>query len=461
MKTDPANASATLDDRRHAYSERLRSKLQPGWRVQNIGDICSIRTGKLDVNQADEDGNYPFFTCAEKIYRINTWAFDSEAILVAGNGFFNVKHYKGKFNAYQRTYVLSDLKIFGKFLYYYIDYRLHDITGESRGSTISYIRLGDLRDYPIAVAPAAQQAQIVEEIEKELSRLDEAVALLKRTKGNLKRYKAAVLKAAIEGKLTQDWRKTHTDVEPASKLLDRILAERRAKWMGRGKYKEPIAPNASALSSLPERWTWATVEQLSEIGSGNTPKGIEDHLSAEGEVPWFKVGDMNRPGNEHVLRDGESWLSRSTAKKLGLRVFPSGTVVFPKRGGAIATNKKRKLQGDACLDLNVMALTGIVDMSAYLFMWFSSIDLAALSDGSNVPQINHKNIAPLLVPLPPIHEQEEIIAEVERRLSVIDELEATIEANLIRSDRLRQSILGQMFFGQKAETGNFHTKETA
>ena len=79
------------------------------------------------------------------------------------------------------------------------------------------------------------RTHIVAEIEKQFSRLDEAVTNLKRVKANLKRYKAAVLKAAVEGKLTEEWRKAHPDVEPASELLKRILAERRAKWNGKGK----------------------------------------------------------------------------------------------------------------------------------------------------------------------------------------------------------------------------------
>ena len=84
-----------------------------------------------------------------------------------------------------------------------------------------------LKEAKIPVAPLDQQKRIVAEIEKQFSRLDEAVANLKRVKANLKRYKAAVLKAAVEGKLTEEWRKQHPDVEPADKLLERILAARR------------------------------------------------------------------------------------------------------------------------------------------------------------------------------------------------------------------------------------------
>ncbi len=92
-----------------------------------------------------------------------------------------------------------------------------------------------LEDASIPVPPFDQQQLLVAEIEKQFSRLDEAVATLKRVKANLKRYRAAVLKAAVEGKLTEGWRKQHPNVEPASKLLERILTERRAKWNGRGK----------------------------------------------------------------------------------------------------------------------------------------------------------------------------------------------------------------------------------
>ncbi|MFY4727574.1 restriction endonuclease subunit S [Nitrospira sp. BLG_2] len=120
-----------------------------------------------------------------------------------------------------------------------------------------------LQEASIPVPLLENQRRIVAEIEKQFSRLDEAVASLKRTKANLKRYKAAVLKAAVEGKLTEVWRKAHPDVEPASKLLERILAERQGKWNGRGKYKEPSTVDSSGLPTLPEGWLWASLEQLS------------------------------------------------------------------------------------------------------------------------------------------------------------------------------------------------------
>ncbi len=121
-----------------------------------------------------------------------------------------------------------------------------------------------ISEFSVVLPTIAQQTRIVAEIEKQFSRLDEAVANLKHVKANLKRYKAAVLKAAVEGKLTEEWRKQHPDVEPAGKLLERILAERR-KAAGKGKYKEPVGPDTSGLPGLPEGWVWASVEQLGSV----------------------------------------------------------------------------------------------------------------------------------------------------------------------------------------------------
>ena len=142
-----------------------------------------------------------------------------------------------------------------------------------QGALYPAVRPKDIRAFGIEAPPLDEQRLIVAEIEKQFSRLDEAVASLKRVKANLKRYKAAVLKAAVEGKLTEDWRKAHPDVEPASKLLERILSERREKWNGRGKYKEPITLDTNDLPSLPKAWTWATVEQLASGCSGAIQSG--------------------------------------------------------------------------------------------------------------------------------------------------------------------------------------------
>jgi len=155
-----------------------------------------------------------------------------------------------------------------RYLLYFLRSIESDIDSLGTGSTFKAISGKILRSIKVPIAPPEQQKRIVAEIEKQFSRLDEAVANLKRVKANLKRYKAAVLKAAVEGKLTEEWRKQHPDVEPADKLLERILVERREKWQGRGKYREPAAPDTTDLPELPEGWVWVTPDFLARNENG-------------------------------------------------------------------------------------------------------------------------------------------------------------------------------------------------
>lgn len=143
-----------------------------------------------------------------------------------------------------------------------------------------------LAQIEIPVAPENQQHTIVAEIEKQFSRLDEAVANLKRVKSNLKRYKGSVLKAAVEGKLTEDWRKQHPDVEPASKLLERILAEPSAK-----RHSSSLdSLDCSRFCNLPPTWCWSRIEDIGEVqlGRQRAPK----YHSGRNMRPYLRVQNV-------------------------------------------------------------------------------------------------------------------------------------------------------------------------
>ena len=131
--------------------------------VVSLGELVSVQTGKLDANASSPDGAYPFFTCARKPLRIADWKYDLDAILVAGNGDLNVKHYKGKFDAYQRTYILSskdENRVDTRYLYHFMDTYLETLRAQSIGGIIKYIKLGMLTDAPIPLPPLDQQKRI-------------------------------------------------------------------------------------------------------------------------------------------------------------------------------------------------------------------------------------------------------------------------------------------------------------
>jgi type I restriction enzyme S subunit len=134
---------------------------------RSLGELTRIRTGKLDANAADEEGVYPFFTCAVEPLRINTPAFDCKAVLVAGNGDLNVKYYEGKFNAYQRTYViesLSDSVLSPRFLYAFLDLYVSELRKQAIGGVIKYIKLPYLTEAQVQLPPLASQQEFARRV---------------------------------------------------------------------------------------------------------------------------------------------------------------------------------------------------------------------------------------------------------------------------------------------------------
>lgn len=134
------------------YNEVLKREIPEGWAVKNIKDFCDVVTGKEDANFATEYGKYPFFTCGEEVLNCDTPAFDGKAIMIAGNGNFNIKYYEGEFNAYQRTYVLipKESEYVG-IIYKSMLKSIARFTRGSNGSIVKFITKGDIENTPIIV----------------------------------------------------------------------------------------------------------------------------------------------------------------------------------------------------------------------------------------------------------------------------------------------------------------------
>ena len=313
----------------------------------------------------------------------------------------------------------------------------------ARGTAQKGVYLKTLGQVIIRVAPLEQQKCIVAEIEKQFSRLDEAVAGLKRAKANLKRYKAAVLKAAVEGKLTEQWRKAHPDVEPAFKLLERILAERRANW-GK-KYKEPKGPEVDGLPEIPVNWTWATLPQLGELNRGKSkhrPRNAPKLYG--GPYPFIQTGDVRHATRvflEYAQTYSEEGLKQS-------RLWPKETLCI-----TIAANiaDTAILGVDACFPDSIVGFIPETEHTDVRFVEYSlrtaKEDLERFAPATAQKNINLEILKDVAIPLPPGKEQKIIVAEVERRLSVVEALDAEVTANLQRAERLRQAILKEAFSG--------------
>lgn len=144
-------------------------------RIVTLGDYVHIQTGKLDANAANEGGLYPFFTCSREVLAINHYAYDKECLLVAGNGDLNVKYYSGKFNAYQRTYIIESknkMELDTKYLYYFMNQYLEKLRNLSIGGVIKYIKLQNLTDISIPLPGLDEQRMIVALLDKAQALID-------------------------------------------------------------------------------------------------------------------------------------------------------------------------------------------------------------------------------------------------------------------------------------------------
>jgi len=325
----------------------------------------------------------------------------------------------------------------------------------------------DLRRTRLNLAPLAEQRRIVAEIETQFTRLDAAVSTLERVQANLKRARASVLKAAVEGRLVP----TEADLargkgrsyEPASALLDRILEERRRKHdeaqVGASRkraYKAPAEPETEGLPDLPEGWTWATVEQVSShlpraiqsgpFGSnlrhsefqddGYLVIGIDNVLDGV-----FSMGAAHRI-SEEKFRD----LERFRARPLDVAITVMATVgrccVIPEDvEPAIITKHVYRITVERAIVLPrylMYVLKGAPPVRRQMFQE---------ARGQTRLGLNGTIVKKLAIPLPPPPEQSRIVAEIDRQFSIFDSLERATGSNLARCTALRQSILKRAFEG--------------
>jgi type I restriction enzyme S subunit len=308
-----------------------------------------------------------------------------------------------------------------------------------------------LEQQRIPLPSIAAQRQIVAEIEKQFTRLDAGVAALRRVQANLKRYRAAVLNAACEGRLVPTEaelaRAESRTYETGEQLLARILADRRKNWHGRGKYKEPAAPDTTSLPPLPEGWAWTVLDGVTEIIDPNPSHRMPKYV-ADG-IPL--ISSENFVGNEKIDFNIGKRVSRETLELQRSRYFIQSGDFALSRIGTIGKTRFLPTDREYCLShaLVVISVRSNDVSRRWLKQTIASEALTLQArrgvQSVGVPDLGMAKIRGLVIALPPLSEQIRILAEVERRLSVIEELEAAVTANLQRTTRLRQSILQRAF----------------
>ena len=362
-----------------------------------------------------------------------------------------------------------------KFIYYQLTASSTQATIRSLASTttnISNVSTSKLAELLFTLAPLPEQHRIVAEIERQFSLLDAGVASLKRVQANLKRYRAAVLQAACTGQLVPTEAATARaegrPYEPADVLLTRILAERRARWeaeqlakmeaqgklplngVWKAKYQEPAAPDTNGLPKLPEGWAIGGLEQLTSAVRVICYGILMPKDNIAGGVPYVKVKDMK---GDRIDFDGLHRTTVEIASAFARASLIAGDVLLSIRGtyGRVAEVPTELSGGNITQDTARLAVSPLLNsrfLSIHLRSDNTQRHFARVARGVAVKGVNIADVRLTPVLLPPLVEQDRIVEEVERRLSVVDNLEQVVKANLKRAERLRQAVLKEAFAGR-------------
>ena len=318
-----------------------------------------------------------------------------------------------------KSFVLKD-GVLPEYVYWWLKGSKQRAEALASGTTFLDLSGASAKKLSIPIAPIDEQRRIVAEIEKHFSRLDEAVASLKRVKANLKRYKAAVLKAAVEGRLvpteTELARDFSRSYETGEQLLQRVLAARRNQWPSKGHYEGPPAPEASELPPLPEGWAWARLDALAAIKGGITVDRKRQDPTAR-PVPYLRVANVQRG---YLNLDEVKFIEAPESDIQALRLR-KGDVLFNEGGDRDKLGRGWIWEGQLpeCIHQNHVfrARPFTDDMSGRLISWWGNTfgkDYFLREDKqtTNLASINLTKLSAFPVPIPPRAEQQRIVAEV-------------------------------------------------
>ena len=347
-----------------------------------------------------------------------------------------------------------------KFVFYYVisDDFVSNLNPLRRGTRYPAVRDNDALSQYLAIPPLAEQRRILAEIDKPFARLDASVAALRRAQANLKCYRSSVLKEACHGTLVPTEaelaRSEGREYEPVAALLERILEERPARWDSDpkplGKYKEPVLPDTSGLPEPTEGWVWATLDQTATTvknGYSKRPDGL-------GDTPILRISAV-RPMS--VDMDDVRWVSNSHALQDFL--ISQGDLLFTRYNGnpsfvgvcgVVPRIEQNTLHPDKLIRVQLVLRSTLPHFIQLAGNIGASQDYLAARVRTTAGQsgISGSDLKQMPIPLPPLVEQRRIVAEVERRLAVIQQAEASVETSLKRADQMRQSILKKAFAGE-------------
>lgn len=355
--------------------------------IRELGNLVRIRTGKLDANANDPAGAFPFFTCAREPLRISSFSYDCECVLVAGNGDLNVKYYQGKFDAYQRTYIIESVdktQLDVRYLYHFMDLYLEKLRHLSIGGVIKYIKLGNLTEAKIPLPSLPAQRRIV-------AILDQADAL--RTK---RREALAQLDS-----LTQS-------------IFIEMFGDPKTNPMG---------------------WKQKSLKDLGKVTTGGTPSSSKEGMFG-GEIPFVTPGDLE--SNAPVRRT----LTLAGAEEVG--TVRAGATLVCCIGATIGKIGQAIVDSAFNQQLNAVEWGAeIADEYGFEVMRFFKPTIIAWGASTTLPILKKSSFEKITIPVPP----QDLQKHFAKLVAAQRQLAAKHRSSVSELNNLFESLQAQAFQG--------------
>lgn len=364
--------------------------------ICKLGDIAKFTTGKLNSNAAQDNGKYPFFTCAPEALKIDDYAFDTEAIILAGNnadGNFHIQHFKGKFNAYQRTYVIEssdENKVYTKYLYYALKTCLLHFKQISQGSATKFLTAKILNSFELPIP----EIEIQKKIAGTLGNLDKKIKTNEAINENLERQAQAY-------------------------------------------FEELFVVNADP------NWPECTLSDIGSIVAGGTPSKSKSEYYADQGIAWITPKDLSVDKSKFISH-GENDISELGFSKSSTKKMPAGTVLFSSRAPigyiAIAQNELTTNQGFKSVIPNENIGTSYV----YFLLKNLLPTIEGMASGSTFKEISGAGMKSVPTVMPDVN----IIQLFNNFCEPIFKEQEILEAENRRLSALRDSLLPELMSGE-------------
>lgn len=438
----------------------LLFEIPASWEWARFGDIVRIRTGKLDANAAVAGGAYPFFTCSKTASQIATYSFDTSAVILAGNGDFNLKSYSGKFDAYQRTYVIEPIGWDLSFCFWLISAQIKRITDNQRGSAIPYLRLRDIADPLVPFPPLAEQKRIVAKVDELMTLCDRLEAQQQEretrhtaiARASLARFAGAptptnlqylfhpsytitpadlrksILTLAVQGKLVpQD-----PNDEPAERSLRRYGVDME-RW---------AVETRDVRQDVPSSWVWIRFagvgeQRLGKMLDAQKNRGESKPYLRNTNVQWmrFDLDDVKvmrveeREGEELRLKHGDLLICEGGE--------PGRCAIWRDEVSEMFFQKAlHRVRPCEAIESEYLALNLQIDCRNGV--------LATYYTGATIKHLTGRSLSGYPIPIPPLAEQRRIVAKVDQLMTLVDQLEAQLATSRATAANLLSALVAEL-----------------